>query len=240
MIRRALHGAGAKTRRSMGFLDRRALSNNVVVKSRYEMPWSSPDKPELTKSLPQYLLEAVPDTGLDSTALIDGTDVSKAYSFSELKKSTTSMAASLLQMGIGVGDVIGILSPNDINYFTAFHGVGLTGAASTTINPTYTEEEIEYQLDITEAKGIIVHPSQLEKVAPIVKKRKLFVISLGNEVPNIEGGGYMIRDLLKDSISLDSLPTVSPDSLMTIPFSSGSFLSFFFFPIQTLTLSLFH
>lgn len=219
MFRKILVGA---KRRGGSPLGHRALSDNVIVKSRFKMPWSSPDKPELTKSLPQYLLETVPDSGLDSTALVDGTDASKEYSFSGLKQSTTSLAASLLHLGVGHGDVVGILSPNNINYFTAFHGVGLTGAASTTINPTYTEEEIEYQLGITESKCIIVHPSQLDKIAPIVKKRKLLVITLGDEAPDIEGGGLMIGDLLKDTVSLESLPKVSPESLMTIPFSSGT------------------
>ena len=219
MISRAVAGARKK---GVGLLGRRALSENVIVKSRFEMPWASPDKRELTLSLPQYLLETIPDTGDDKTALVDGTDVSKEYGFSALKRSTMSFAASLQHLGIGHGDVVGILSPNDINYFTAFHGIGLTGAASTTINPTYTEEEIDYQLGVTEAKAVIVHPSQLEKVAPIVTKRKLLVISLGNEVPNIAGKGLVMGELLKDSVSLDSLPHISPDSIMTIPFSSGT------------------
>ena len=106
-------------------------------------------------SLPEFLLSGVKDNGDEKVALLDGTNVSKVHSYSSLKTSTTAFASSLQHLGFGPGDVIGILSPNDINYFTAFHGIGLSGAASTTINPTYTEEEVKYQLDITEAKAIV-------------------------------------------------------------------------------------
>ena len=77
-------------------------------------------------------------------------------------------------LGIGPGDVVGILSPNDIHYFTAFHGIGLSGAASTTINPTYTEEEIRYQLEITEAKAVV---GKADCIAPsfFIEKSRLFV-----------------------------------------------------------------
>ncbi|PCH40337.1 amp dependent CoA ligase [Wolfiporia cocos MD-104 SS10] len=58
-------------------------------------------------------------------------------------------------------DVVCIFSPNHIDYPIAIWAVHRLGATLTTANPSFTANELEYQLTITKAKAIITHPSAL-------------------------------------------------------------------------------
>ena len=108
------------------------------------------------------------------------------------------------------------------HYATAFYGTSITGAKITTVNPLYTQSEIESQLDITSTKVIISHPSCLDKVASLAYHRGIPLITFGptdgyahsiNEIFNT------IPDELVNPILFDK---VSPDSTLVIPFSSGT------------------
>ena len=200
--------------------------SKYVIKSKYEMPWNSPDKKELSMSLPEFLLNNGPLN--DKVAIIDGSSPEKKLSYNQLYQTTYSFAISLNKLGVKENDIVGILSPNNINYFTVFHGIGLSGAASTPINPTYTEEEILYQLTSTNAKALIFHPMCSAKAIPIIKKLNIIGISLvkDNSLTELSISNKMhlhfVDDLINEKINLNSLKKIDSNSLMTIPFSSGT------------------
>ncbi|KAH9829669.1 amp dependent CoA ligase [Rhodofomes roseus] len=66
-----------------------------------------------------------------------------------------------LRWNIEDNDVICIFSPNHIDYPIAIWAAHRLGATLTTSNPTFTSEELQYQLNMTKANAIIVHPSNL-------------------------------------------------------------------------------
>ncbi|EPS98680.1 hypothetical protein FOMPIDRAFT_1024545 [Fomitopsis schrenkii] len=87
----------------------------------------------------------------------------------EIRGRVQSLANGFrLRWEIVENDVICIFSPNHIGepiaiyilmaYCRAAHRLGAT---LTTSNPTFTADELKYQLDLTKAKAIIVHPSNL-------------------------------------------------------------------------------
>lgn len=199
----------------------RVLLSSNVVKSRYEMQYRYTDKRELKWSLPKLLLHGIDeDKNLQSkTAIIDGTNKTLQLTYKQLKENCYGMAYALQSLGIRPGDCVGIISPNNIHYFAAFHGIGLSGAASTPINPQYVEDEISYQLTVTEAKVLVVHPSCIEKSLPVIKKLGIIAISMGTE----KFDGFLnMDDLVKTKGDPSQLPTVDPESTLTIPFSSGT------------------
>ena len=76
----------------------------------------------------------------ESVAFIEGTSTGRSYTYGELHRQTYSLAKNLQErLKIGKGDVVAIMSPNNINYFACFNGIPLTGGISTTINPLYTK-----------------------------------------------------------------------------------------------------
>ena len=71
------------------------------------------------------------------TALIDGT-TGATTSYGELADAIRRVAGGLAARGFGKGDVLGIYSPNTVEYPIAFHGAAHAGGVVTTVNPHYT------------------------------------------------------------------------------------------------------
>ena len=65
------------------------------------------------------------------------------------------MARSLVAAGIRPGERIGIYLPNCWEFGVAFHAATLAGAIPTTLNPTYREREVRYQLETSDAVALI-------------------------------------------------------------------------------------
>lgn len=55
---------------------------------------------------------------------------------------------------IRAGDTVALVSPNTVDYNSAFHAVLKLGARVTTVNPLYSPEELRLQLDLSGAKAI--------------------------------------------------------------------------------------
>ncbi|KAI0917584.1 hypothetical protein AcW2_007685 [Taiwanofungus camphoratus] len=86
----------------------------------------------------------------------------KNITANEIRSRTHALASAIsARWQIEENDVVCIFSPNHVDYPIAIWAVHRLGATLTTANPTYTPGELEYQLNITKAKAIIVHPSVL-------------------------------------------------------------------------------
>ena len=66
-----------------------------------------------------------------------------------------AFAGALAGRGIGVGDVVGLLSPNSSGFAVAFHGILRSGATATTINALFTAKDIAKQLTDSKAKMLV-------------------------------------------------------------------------------------
>ncbi|EAU92729.2 AMP dependent CoA ligase [Coprinopsis cinerea okayama7 len=83
----------------------------------------------------------------------------RAIGYEEAHHRTYSIANALsLKWKIGRGDVVCVFSPNHIDYAPVVWAVHVLGGIVTPSNPSYTVEELKYQLDATKAKLIVAHP----------------------------------------------------------------------------------
>ena len=197
------------------------IGTDNILRSKFRSDELENEKHETT--VPKVVMKHFnrPDMR-DKIALQDGF-TGETATYGQLYLRAYSCAYSL-QKNYGVkSDVcVGILSPNHVNFFTAFHGIALTGGFSTTINPLYVEEEIELQLKITKAAMLIAHPLCMPKALIVAKKLNITVLALGDKVD----GAASFNDLLNVPIE-----NINPNSfgangdiasLMTLPFSSGT------------------
>ena len=83
----------------------------------------------------------------DKLAVVDGM-TEESRTFNNLTNDVEAVARSFRSMGLGHGDVIGLYTPNHVDFFAAFHGALKIGAAVTLLNPLYTKYEITHQLKI--------------------------------------------------------------------------------------------
>ncbi len=81
----------------------------------------------------------------DRVAMIDGVTGS-SHTFAELTTAIRALAGGLTARGLEAGAIVALMAPNMPEFAIVFHGAAVAGLATTTLNPTYTAEEIRHQL----------------------------------------------------------------------------------------------
>lgn len=177
----------------------------------------APEEPLLFPevSLTRFLLEGAERWG-EKPAFIDASS-GRTLTFRGWANAVRRTAAGLAIRGMRKGDVFAIYSPNVPEYAIAFHAVSLIGGISTTINPTYTVEELTNQLRDAGARYLVAHPAFLGKAleaASTAGIEELFVFG------EAEGATPF------DSLAMEGEPPeVAIDArhdLVALPYSSGT------------------
>ncbi|KAK4061629.1 uncharacterized protein Triagg1_10258 [Trichoderma aggressivum f. europaeum] len=78
------------------------------------------------------------------------------WTYHELNQQSSALAQSLLNMGIGVGDRVGIMAGNCEQYAAVFFAVAKIGAILVILNNTYTATEAKYGLTFSDCKVFFV------------------------------------------------------------------------------------
>lgn len=74
------------------------------------------------------------------------------WTYHHLNQQSSALAQSLLDMGIGVGDRVGVMAGNCEQYAAVFFAVAKIGAILVILNNTYTATEAKYGLSFSDCK----------------------------------------------------------------------------------------
>ncbi|MBI3216398.1 MAG: 4-coumarate--CoA ligase family protein [Mycobacterium sp.] len=171
----------------------------------------------------EYLFGDLAESDADGIALVDAATGAET-SYRDLAIRVDAFAGALADRGIGVGDVVGLHSPNSSAFAVAFHGILRAGATATTINALFTAKDIAKQLTDAHAKMLIT-------VSPLLAQAVEGASHAGlspSEVVVLDGPGETVDghpnadDLLASGADA---PTVSFDPathLAALPYSSGT------------------
>ena len=145
----------------------------------------------------------------------------RRVTYAEYGEMVERTARGLVAAGILPGDMVGIFLPNCWEFGVAFHAITLAGASPTTMNPTYRDREVHYQMETSGAVALISDGPLLEGVdlSGLPALRKLYTIR------NAAGSGSEPLSSLYTYSGNPALPTPEHDSRLTIatlPFSSGT------------------
>ncbi|WP_026917419.1 AMP-binding protein [Gordonia shandongensis] len=174
-------------------------------------------------SVYEYLFGSLTETDLDRTALIDSTS-GATTTYRQLVGQIDAAAGAVAARGLGVGDVVAILSPNIPAFATVFHGVLRAGATATTLNALFTAPEVAKQLVDSEARLLItitaLAPAALEAAREVGLADDAVVILDGDGLaadghPNAAdflGGGHRAPDVDFDPAT----------HIAVLPYSSGT------------------
>ena len=102
-------------------------------------------------TIPSILRDAAGAYG-DKPFIVDGAGC--ALSFAENYRRANQFANALRALGIGNGDVVGVFSPNSLDFVTAGYGTLCSGAVFTPFNSSYKQRELVHQ--ITNSKASVV------------------------------------------------------------------------------------
>ena len=72
-------------------------------------------------------------------------------------------AASLVELGIGPGDVVGVILPNCVELITIMFAAWRLGAARTPVNPALTAKEAQHQITDSRASLVVVDEASAAK-----------------------------------------------------------------------------
>jgi acyl-CoA synthetase (AMP-forming)/AMP-acid ligase II len=98
----------------------------------------------------------------DKPALVDGR-TGLILTHGDWATAVRRAATGLAARGFAKGDVLALVSPNTPEYAVAFHAASLLGGIVTTANPTYTAEELGFQLRDSGTTLLVTIPALLDK-----------------------------------------------------------------------------
>lgn len=132
-----------------------AQSQRSVVTSGHEVHSPFPDI-EPASDVVSLILDTARRFGHHTA--VECSLTGRAYTYAQLEDASFRFAGALQGMGVGRGDVVGILAPNGPEYPVVFLGAMVAGAGVTCFNPTYTPGEIARQLSNSGARVMVVDP----------------------------------------------------------------------------------
>src|SRR5436853_4444306 len=106
------------------------------------------------------------DSTPDSTFLLSESD-GRQFTYAEFAMAVNRAAAMLATQGITKGDVVSLLMPNSAEYIIGYFACWQLGALAGPVNSLLKEHEIEFVMNNSEAKVILVHSEFQERVENI-------------------------------------------------------------------------
>jgi long-chain acyl-CoA synthetase len=91
----------------------------------------------------------------------------RQFSYSEFQAAVDRTATMLAAQGIAKGDVVSLLMPNSAEYIIAYFACWKLGALAGPVNSLLKEHEIEFVMNNSEAKAILVHSEFRERIENI-------------------------------------------------------------------------
>ncbi|MGE0219327.1 AMP-binding protein, partial [Mycolicibacterium sp.] len=187
----------------------------------FSSPFPEVDIP--TASVYDYLFAGLSDADADRVALIDAKS-GRETSYRELVARIDSFAGALAARGIGVGDVVGLLSPNNSAFAVAFHGILRAGATATTINALFTAKDIANQLTDARARMLLTVSALLPQAKAAAEQ-----IGLGaDDLVVLDGNGRAAdghpnaADILAAGAPAPQVSFAPSSHLAALPYSSGT------------------
>lgn len=100
----------------------------------------------------------------------------KKITYSELEALINQFAKALMDLGVKKGDKVAIHLPNVPQVVIANYAVMKIGAVLVMINPLYTERELEYQFNDSDAKVLVTLDILMPRVINVKDKTKIEAI----------------------------------------------------------------
>src|SRR5438552_5419164 len=115
------------------------------------------------------LLELRASASPDKTFMFSEAD-GRRFTYAEFNRSVDATARMLASHTIRKGDVVSLLMPNSVEYIIAYFACWKLGALAGPVNSLLKEHEIEFVMNNSEAKVILVHSEFRERIENVRKE----------------------------------------------------------------------
>ena len=155
------------------------------------------------------------------------------WTYNDLNQQSSLLAQALLDMGIGVGDRVGIMAGNCEQYAAVFFAVAKIGAILVILNNTYTPTEAMYGLEFSDCKVFFTtkHIGRMDNTKLLKELESKKSEGLGPRViiARGESDAYPTYESLIKSASRSSsdrlhraMAKVIPHQVVNLQFTSGT------------------
>ena len=152
----------------------------------------------------------------DRPAFIDG-PTGRTYTYAQFAGAVRAFAGGLQQRGLGPGSTIALMSPNIPEFAIVFHGAAVAGVAVSTINPTYTAEEVSFQLRDSGSTLLITIAMFAETAAAAAADSPVTEIFVIGDAPE---GMASFTDLM--GAPIEQVDVDPDEQIVVLPYSSGT------------------
>lgn len=152
----------------------------------------------------------------DRVVLTDGM-TGRTTTAGELMENVRRLAGGLVARGVGKGAVTALMAPNIPEFATVFHGVAFAGGTVTTVNPSYTAEELSHQLRDSGATLLVTIPAFLETARAGADGTKVTEIVVIGDAEGASPLASLMGEPLDRQVPVDVV-----NDLVALPYSSGT------------------
>ncbi|NRR24830.1 non-ribosomal peptide synthetase [Brevibacillus sp. MS2.2] len=155
-----------------------------------------------TEQTLQSIFEHKVQTYADNIAVVCA---DQSLTYRELNRKTNQLARVLVERGVGPGVTVGVMLERSVDMMVALLAILKAGGAYLPISPDYPHDRVQFMLEDSQAKVVLVNQDTLESSYP---KEKMYV--------NVQNPALYVGD---DS---NLVPRSSPTDLAYIMYTSGS------------------
>ncbi|KAK9738555.1 AMP-binding enzyme [Popillia japonica] len=150
----------------------------------------------------------------------------RKYTYEDLRIKSTNLNKSLRKkLKLQKEDTVALLLPNIPEFPICIYGALLAGLRVTTINPTYTSEEIHRQLVDANVKAVIT-------IGPLWNNVKTATNNAQGNIPivlikekvdeSLPQGAINFKELSDEICDIADVPLANPNDTLFLPYSSGT------------------
>ncbi len=151
----------------------------------------------------------------DEPALICGI-TERTLTGAEFRDRVERLAGGLTARGLAPGKVVAIFAPNHPDFCVVFHAVAWAGGTVTTLNPSYTAEEVRYQLRDSGATLLVTVPALVETARTAAEGTGIELAVIG-----AAEGATALEALMGDPLTAQA-PVDPARDVVVLPYSSGT------------------
>lgn len=168
--------------------------------------WNATDRPVPATTVHQ-LIEATADTSPDVTAVVFE---DRSITYRELDERANRLAHSLIDLGVGPDDLVGVHVTRGIDLVVAVLGVHKAGGAYVPLDPVYPANRLEHMINDSGCEVVLTQSAQRDTL-PLDVSEHITVVSLDED-----------RELIASRPTTRPMVDVSPSNLAYCIYTSGS------------------
>lgn len=151
-------------------------------------------------------------------------DSNETLRYAELEGRTRALAAGFAAIGIAKGSHVAVMLPNIAAMPLTWLALGIIGAVMVPINTSYSEREIEYVLDDSDATFVVTTAALLPALERTLSRGNVLIPRTQMVVAEERSAGYHSLECLMqtDSGPAERRRDVGHEDLLNIQYTSGT------------------